>query len=516
MLRLLVVDDEQIEREGMLAIIRDGFPDLVLEQAKNGKMAVELVPHFLPDLILMDIKMPGMNGLEAVENISIDYPDMRFIMVTAYDTFEYARKAIKLGVKDYLLKPSKVAEIRETVSRVLRQIEEERSVQQVRLSVKNTLERVMPVVEADVVTQLLFDHVHEVHLDEMVALLGGHMTGEVFVLIIQIDKETATEAFYMSVKVKMRQMANGWVGAMSGRQIPVIGFREEDKSFRAQAASMIRQLLELPQQATPAEYCIGVGNPRQSLDQIRFSYQEALQATSDISVPSKHRFYSDLLEASTNQSSEHASKLQEKQIMELVRLGQWEDVEEWIYSLIDRFRNSGMPIHQAQQRMLESVWIVFRGLMEMGVETELPYYSFLIGDYRALRTETECLYKRMREDGEQYRSRFHPDVILQVKQYIIEHSHLEISLETIAKQAALSPFYMSKMFKEQIGINYIDFLTECRVGKAKLLMGDAERSLKEIAYEVGYHDPNYFSKVFKKVCGVSPTEYRKAMIGGKA
>ncbi|MGM0973859.1 MAG: helix-turn-helix domain-containing protein [Bacillota bacterium] len=77
----------------------------------------------------------------------------------------------------------------------------------------------------------------------------------------------------------------------------------------------------------------------------------------------------------------------------------------------------------------------------------------------------------------------------------------------------LSPIYISKMFKEKLGVNYIDFLTECRIEKAKKLMADSGKSLKEITFEVGYHEPNYFSKVFKKMCGQSPTEFRKALLG---
>src|SRR2546421_512735 len=111
MIRLLIVDDEQIERDGLQAILLKGFPNLVIEQAKNGKIAVQKAKEFQPDLVLMDIKMPGMSGLEAIEQISANTPEIKFVMVTAFDTFEYARTAIKLGVKDYVLKPSKASEI---------------------------------------------------------------------------------------------------------------------------------------------------------------------------------------------------------------------------------------------------------------------------------------------------------------------------------------------------------------------------------------------------------------------
>ncbi|WP_042171544.1 response regulator [Paenibacillus gorillae] len=521
MLKLLIVDDEQIEREGLMAIIKDGFPDVIFEQARNGKAAVELVSHFQPDLILMDIKMPIMNGLEAVECIVGDYPDMRFIMVTAYDTFDYARKAIKLGVKDYLLKPSKISEIRDTVGRVLKQIEEEREERQTQHQVKRTLDRIMPLVEADVVTQLLFDHVHEVHLDEMIHLLGGSDTKEAFVLLVQAGAGAATEQLYAGVKLRLRQMGKGWAGAMNGRYLPIVVFMESQKSFRAQAASIVHELLALPQLSGTSDCIIGVGNARQSLDDIRYSYHEALLAAAagrqcqlqQGKAFARHRFYADKAAETEREGVEYAGKGMEKQLMEFVRLGQWTAAEAVIYPLADRYEASGMDVHQAEQRMLETLWIVFRGLLELGVETELPYYGFQIHRYSELRTETKCLLLRMCKDAEEQLNRDQPDAIAEVKQYIIANSHLDISLETIAKQAGLSPFYMSKMFKEQVGIGYIDFLTDCRVERAKALMGDADRSLKEIAYEVGYHDPNYFSKVFKKICGASPTDYRKVLLG---
>lgn len=117
---------------------------------------------------------------------------------------------------------------------------------------------------------------------------------------------------------------------------------------------------------------------------------------------------------------------------------------------------------------------------------------------------------------EAHYERVEADKIHQIKQFISEHSHKDISLNILAQKVDLSPIYISKMFKEKLGINYIDFLTECRIEKAKKLLNDPERSLKEITFEVGYHEPNYFSKVFKKMCGVSPKEYRKTLMSKKS
>ncbi|WP_336791081.1 response regulator [Paenibacillus sp. MMO-177] len=513
MYKLLIVDDEQIEREGLKAILQHGLPNIIIEQAKNGNIAVQLAEEFRPDLILMDVKMPGINGLEAVELISANQPSIKFIMVTAYDTFDYARKAIKLGVKDYLLKPSKASEIVTTVQRVLHLIEEERRTEETTELQRTALQRVMPIIETDIVTQLLFDHVHEVHLDELVGLLGVRTANEKYAMNVLLPP--GAESCYIAIKEKVRKMGSGWVGAMYGRQIPLIVFPEADRSYRSQAVAMARELLAVAKADGNDGWFVGIGNVYESLDQIRQSYQEALMASIDPSLPVKYRFYEDTPVLGVTRDGYPVKQL-EQQLFDRIRLGQWEQVRNDLTDFVRRYENEGANLVHAQQRVLELLWIASRVLLEMGAEIDTPMFSFQAQDYRQLRAESELLLERMRQSYTEHHERIEPDAIQQIKQYITDHSHEDISLEAIGRMVGLSPFYISKMFKDQLGVNYIDFLTECRIKKAIKLMGDPERSLKEITYMVGYHDPNYFSKVFKKMCEVSPTEYRKTLLGKSA
>ncbi|RCW45536.1 response regulator [Paenibacillus prosopidis] len=514
MLKLLIVDDEQVEREGLQAILQKGFPAFRFEQAKNGARAVEKAMEWQPDLILMDIKMPGLNGVEAIERIKDFLPTAKFIMVTAYDTFEYARQAIKLGVRDYLLKPSKASEIIATVGKVIEEIERERSEREQRKYEETALQKVMPLVESDVVTQLLFDHVHDVHIDDMLGLLGGNSNGEVFVMLVTLQSEAATETLYSAVKEKVRQTESGWVGAMSGRQIPVVVFREAGKTHRSQAAALVQQLLMQQQRDAGSDFFVGIGNPYGGLVNVRLSYQEALLATAHTGLPAKHRFYSDM-EARGEFAGGYQDKQTEKRFVDSIRLGQWDSVRKTVMDLIDLHDKNNAALAQSGQWVLERLWIIARVAMEMGFEVEKPLFSFQVKQYQQLRAETDCLLNKLIEAIITHQNRVQPDAVGQMKQYILEHSRQDISLELMAKRIGLSPFYMSKMFKEQAGINYIDFLTECRIERAKTLMSDPALSLKEITFEVGYHDPNYFSKVFKKMCGASPTDYRKAILGSK-
>lgn len=514
MMKLLIVDDEQIEREGLQAIIQKSYPELDIAQAKNGKIALQLADQFKPDLILMDIKMPGMNGLEAVERIQELYPEIKCIMVTAYDTFEYAHQAIKLGVKDYLIKPSKVSEVIATVGRVLGVIREERELLAASRLQQVKLQAALPLVETDVVTQLLFDHVHEVHLGELLGLLDVQATNEKFVMNVTFPP--GAEGLYGVIKASVRRTGSGWVGALYGRQLPIIVFRMADRSFRSQAIQLARDILAPARANAGADWFVGIGNPYTSLDHIRQSYQQSLIASMDTSLPVKYRFYADMPCLNPTRD-ERQDRQREKLFFDQIRLGQWEHIHSYVMDVIQRCECDGAELLHTQQRVLEALWSFSRVLGEMGVDADTPFFSFQSRDYRQLRAESGRLLDMLKQVYAAHQDRLEPDMMIHIKQYITEHSHEDISLDTISKIAGLSPFYISKMFKEQLGVNYIDFLTECRIDNAKkLMMSDLDKSVKEIAFEVGYNDPNYFSKVFKKVCDASPKEYRKTLLGKKA
>ncbi|WP_421385033.1 response regulator [Bacillus salacetis] len=512
MIKLLVVDDEQIERDALQVILERNFPGLIIKQAKNGRTAVEAAAEFQPDLVMMDIQMPGMNGLDAIEKINHDFPHIKFIMITAYATFNYAHSALKLGVIDYMVKPTKVRDIVETVGKALNQIKEQQRLKEADKEKQETLQKAMSVFETDVVTQLLFDHVHEVHLHELVDMLNMEMIEEKFVMSVMLPP--GSESYYSAIREKIRKAGSGWLGALYGRQLPIIVFKKQGQSHRSQATLLAKEILKLVQSDEDAGWFIGIGSVYRSLEEIRQSYQESLLAARDLSLPVKYRFYSDLPTLAPG-FDEHTSKQYEKQFFDYIRSGDWEEVQTIMNDLIDGYEKDGSELLQTQQRLMEMLWIISQVLSEMGVEIDSPLYPFKATDYRQLRAEASHVLERLHQYSQKHDEKLEANTIQQIKQYIIEHAYQDISLEEIGKVIGLSPIYISKIFKEQLGVNYIHFLTECRIEKAKKLMRDPEKSLKEITFEVGYHDPNYFSKVFKKMCQSSPTEYRKNLLENK-
>ncbi|KAB2332175.1 response regulator [Cytobacillus depressus] len=512
MMKLLIVDDEPIEREGMQAILQKAFPELMIYQAKNGKLAIEFTNTIQPDLILMDIMMPGMTGLEAIERIQAEHPTIKFVMVTAFDTFSYARQAIKLGVKDYLLKPSKASEIVSTVGKVLDECRQELKARMISQMQQENWKKALTLAETDIVTQLIFDHIHELQIEMLVDMLDAHSAYEKFVMVVTLPERA--EHYYVRIKEKVHETSNAWVGALYVRQLPIIVFRDNRKSFRWQVQNLAKAILSLDKEQLRADWIIGVGEIYESLDKVRQSYQEALIALMDTTLAAKVRFYSDV-PANSLETDNPNLEQQQKAFFDNIRLGDWESIRSIVLNTIQQYESERKPLIYTQQRVLELLWIVSRVMNDMRIETDAPFFSLQAQDYRQLRTETLQMLRQMNSIYNAHFDQAESDKIQQIQQYIRDHSHEDISLETLAQKINLNPIYISKMFKEKLGINYIDFLTQCRIEKAKKLLNDPERSLKEITYEIGYNEPNYFSKVFKKMCGISPKEYRKTLLSKK-
>lgn len=511
--KLLIVDDEPIERQAMQAILQKAFPEIDIRQAKNGKLAIEIVDDWHPDIVFMDILMPGLTGLEAIAEIQEKQTkEIQFVMVTAFETFEYAKQALKLGVKDYLLKPSKASEIADALAKILDRLKEQQQWGHPLIHDQKAIEKALALVETDVVTQLLFDHVHEVHIDMLMEMLEIQPTEEKFVMVIIVPN--STEQYYSSIKEKLRSVGGLWMGAMYGRQLPIIVFRDDAVSFRSQAVSLANHVLDFARDKKDRGWFVGFGNVCYSLDEIRQSYQESLIATMDSNFRNSYRFYADVPKLITD-SGMHSLKQEERKFFDWIRKGEWEHIEQASLSLLDQHEGMGVDVPIAQQRLQELLWVTSRVMEEIGIDSEVLYFTVQPKDYRMLKKETAQFIALMKNAYMIHSNRLEEDKVHQIKQYIMDHSNEDISLETLAKKVDLSPIYISKIFKEKLGINYIDFLTECRIEKTKKLLADSELSLKEITFEVGYHDPNYFSKVFKKMSGISPSDYRKSIAGVK-
>ncbi|OZU88255.1 hypothetical protein CIL03_11410 [Virgibacillus indicus] len=466
-MRILIAEDELLERKAMKKFIDDNFTNMaVIGEAANGRMAIELAESLNPDIILMDIKMPGINGLEAIEAINAKHPQVKFILVSAYDSFDYAKEAMRFGIKDYILKPGKKEEIVKTLLRVAKEIEAER---------ENTLK------SAELLKEKFISKAMQLPL-----------AGDFTALKEEIFPEMKSGCFFVikSLAESNRQAAEQAVKAnidgeyilhqADGNLVLCILASQEIK--KPDVLTLARKLSI----AIGETNYIGAGFPVQSLEKLPKSYHDAYAASVQLANEGKSNYGFMQTVSKNNQNAV-------EQISHLVEKGHASEAV-MNYKKLHLTESEKEDLYIAIKNIIDAKQITLPKTSFSSLYTEADWHSFL---------HLCCLGV-----NEYYQSK---NYIEKAKQYIHEHFNEAISLEDVAVSVDLSPNYFSNMFKQEFGMSFIDFLTKVRLEKAKELIEGNSHSLKEISFMIGYKDPNYFSRVFKKYYQESPKQFQQSI-----
>ncbi|GAE36773.1 response regulator [Halalkalibacter akibai] len=512
MYRVLIVDDETIERKGLHKIISDQYPSVVIEEAENGRMALLKAEQFRPDVVFMDIKMPGIDGVEAAREIKKMNESVQIIMVTAFDTFEYARQVMKIGVKDYILKPSSREEIIDPLAKIFNQIEEERVKRTEEIILKDNYRRALSIVQSRVITSMLMDgssreSVFELEWEE-------NFQKESFIMVFEF--QTAKNEKIISIHDIMNFLQaelnhffpNHFIGEDKMNRLPVliqVGKRESNQKIgvRDLAVTCGKEIIKKVQSFYPNyNLSIGIGRVYNEIEKFVQSYHEALFALSSLKQPNTCEYYNQHLKSKPTEGTIAYPYQSEKLLLETITSGDKEKVatryrkymEELTYYCEQRNET-------VEEKLSEFIVLLDRQIIDSGISLQTSL------DCQSISQFQDKLVQIANHIYMMYYSK-NQDVMLVAKDYIIEHYEKALTLEEVAEVVQLSPQYFSKIFKERVGSSFIDYLTELRVEKAKDLMRSKGISVKEVCYEVGYKDPNYFSRVFKKHTGISPSDYR--------
>lgn len=519
MYKLLIVDDEQIERDALRLVVERFLPEVcVIGEAENGRVAVRMAEQLQPDVITMDIKMPGMDGVEAVRIIGESQASIRTIMVSAFDTFEYARQVMRSGVRDYLLKPWKKKQILESLSRVLDEIKKEKMEQNSKAVLESKFRSALPAIEAEWVSAILMDTIQESPLTEWSDILGIR-PGPCFSIVFTFsfpDRELShqeKQQLYIWIRKKCKEKELCLVGSMSGKQIPVFVVPDsrgegEKYSAKSKAVQFVRQIMNaFTSQFRTVRIFAGIGTNSSTFEGLVDSYHEALNASRNTETPSRMLYYGDtqVMEGNT-----YVYPIEmEKQLLSAIRRGNVDDAillfDKYLKETIS-FANFNMD---QVQHDLHKLFSVIKGMLsEIGIASiDGTFTGTLLGENN-IRDNAKLQLKQVLEQVRKWYISDAGRVMQKVIEYITDHYSKDLMMEEVAEHAGLSPYHFNKLLKDQCGMTYIDYITKLRIEKAKVMILDPNRSLKEICISVGYRDPNYFSRVFKKTVGMSPSEFR--------
>lgn len=527
--RLLLVDDEEEIREGIIRKLDwESLGYTVVGDAENGLEALEKAEQLHPDVVMTDIKMPFMNGLELGERLQTMMPSTKLIIFSGFDDFEYAQKAIKLKVAEYVLKPINSAELAETLKKLKlamdREFAEKRDVEALR---KNYTES-LPVLREQFFVGLMEGRIGGAQMQAQARVFGLELNASAWAAaLVRADltsKDGAVlhgeeELIPISLKFTVDEIMANYCTFTSF-------FYSECVAIIAQLngeAEIGRLLIGINEICKSAERILGVrvvagaGTPCQSLEDIHHSYREAQNAL-DYSAAlgeGKATYIADI-EPDTSAKlrfDEH----DEREIISAIKMDSEEKINEKLDALFARFESMRLPLSQYQIYLMEIMTSLLKVMQayELGTDDIFGENFNYVHTITALRSPMEmkqwcvesclkisALIKRERVDSSQLLAH-------NAKQYIGEHySDTDLSVESLCSFLHVSPAYFSTVFKRETGMSFVAYLTEARLQEAVNLLNTTDDKTYVIAAKVGYVEPNYFSYVFKKRFGVSPSKYR--------
>jgi two-component system response regulator YesN len=532
MYKLFIVDDEYVVIQSIKYIIDKYATEVqIVGYAENGREAIQMADILKPDIVFMDVELSGINGIEAIKEIKKKH-NCRFVIISAYDYFTYAKEAIQQEVEEYLLKPFDKSEIINTLNKIIIKIEEDKIKRNNEINIKEKLITITPFAENEIVNRIIFGNAYQGDLKKSLDYCLDSSFEEGFALIVTImskndslDSKSNNEKILSAMRGVIKNHLDCIVGYDINGSIPVFSTAlnlNENKIPQA-FAKCIQRLYENIKKICKREVQIAVGRVYKGIENMGSSYKEALMVLRENREKPGIIFYDDLFSADGNSEKliqNHKEKkigYLEKLLNENIRAGnKFGSLQVYNKLFIEVLNHYHMDFGKVKNRMLEVVVIITKLVADVNADENSHKYisqSYIdeylsIDSFNYLRgwikahIESVCDYIKLVSENQD------DSIAALAKKYIQENYHKDINLESVAKKFLVSSSYLSKLFKEEFRENFIDYLTRVRVEKSIDLLKNTTLSIKEISYKLGYGDPNYFCKVFKKVTGYTPTEIR--------
>ena len=512
--KLLLAEDEQIERLAMKKIIGMEYQDVYdIYEAENGIEAVDISLKVSPDIIFMDIKMPGMTGLEAAAKIRQTDKDVKIIFVTAYDTFEYAKAAISVKAEELLLKPVDMEEFLIQMKEWTQQLEQERAFKNTSDD-KGSIKRQYEIEFIEMVQKFscqkedieYYLNVLNIDFSGEVAAQVDFTTSSDYKMAGNVKKDIITKEFIERLLINIgNDTDRGYnIRIVTGRaesSIKIIFFVEYDKSdmdinlAKSTLQQNVRSILDKTSQYMGLRVDIRISD----------YFESQLKLPTAIYQTGKHG------NAQTDNLVSYPFEL-EKELTDILGQGIFDNTDVLITKISSEL-SKNFSDNGYKHMVTELYTVVKRAIIQISPDALMSYADKLCDEVDD--EQSFChFFNELLEYSRNYTSQ-HSDrnkmLIQKVKAYVEEHYAEEITLDDMADMIGYSTYYFMKLIKEYLGMSFGDFLTSVRMNNAKKLLLSTNMSISEVGYSVGYNDANYFARVFKRQEKITPSEYKKQL-----
>ncbi|MCR4954845.1 MAG: response regulator [Treponema sp.] len=545
MYSVFAVDDEPIVLEGIRSKIDwEGSGFTFAGEATDGEIALSMIHELKPDILITDIKMPFMDGLQLAQAIKQTQPWIKIIILSGHDEFDYAKKAISIGIEDYLLKPFTPDELITSLKKTADRIDTERKQLSDISKLKAELKSNEALIKKEFLNNLVHGSAEMSTIIQKSSELGINLISRYYkVLISRIESRSRninSQQEACSLLNSYSAAINEAVSFFHHSNLLVCIFKGstqaelDDNTFRA--AETIGHI------ATKNDDCTvltAIGKTVEHLSQLKISYEDAKKILSVNTTPDSDSSTNTLasriisfddLGTDTNYENGTGSGSgvdgasgfldisENDPLVDRLKYAGKNDISAIIEESMSLIRNNpGQFKVFASYILVDLIFAVSKLIEKLG------------GDIKTL--NPEILQRKFVDDAVQNQENFtkileqvlnfaleyrdskmtgkYGDVILKAKRFIEEnYADQNTTLTTVADEVCLSPNHFSTIFSQECKTTFIEYLTSVRIENAKRLMRETEMKGYDIAYECGFSDPHYFSYIFKKNTGLSPREYK--------
>ena len=535
-IKVFLVEDEMVIRRGIKNSIdweKEGY--IFCGEASDGELAYPMIIKEKPDILITDIRMPFMDGLELCKLVKKELPNIKILILSGYDEFDYAKEAIRLGVTEYLLKPISSGKLLEALNGVSESIRREKEDKDL---VRKYMEEIRENTEHE--KQKFFEQMIAGNLSMADALETGkkyemNLSAGMYNLLLfrfTLGKENRKsgellgEAEYAIEKLTERlEYVFEFQRGVEGWAFLLMADNEEQMSERVKELS--KDLEEIMKNYSTIAYFGGIGQPVARLRELEESFREAERALAARFTMELNRIISvedirmaqnvdtlDDIEITSFGEIEKTRTMLEK----FLNNGAEDEIDEFVDVYINELPEENLKSVLMRQYIIMDTYIVMMSFCEKieGIEGEMQAQSEeLKNSMKTIQTLEEIknyirmLLKKIIGVRDTISGRRYSDIIEIAKDQIRKtYMSDEISLNTIAAEVGMSPSYFSSIFSKEMGKTFVEYLTEIRMDRAKELLMCSSMKTSEIGYEVGYKDPHYFSYIFKKTQNCTPKEFR--------
>lgn len=515
MIRTLLIDDERAVIEGLKKLIK--WEELGFElvgTAINGIEGKQKAEKLRPELIIADIRMPGLDGLSMIEVIQKELKETTFVIMSGYADFAYAKKALKLGVIDYLEKPVTIQKVTEMLERV-KTIEDKNRKEKENEARSHSLGEVT-------LGKTLLEYIYsenQMQTFEGMEKLKEYHGWCIFKAVFCSYEKDQDNIFESSLRRLSNSSEKELIVIKRGEQFTGVLVSERPDEPKAKWYAVFEKVYKEISHHLKNMY-LGVGEVYSKPSYLRQSYMEAKSALSYAKFSQMQQviFYEQLIK---NVPVVGLGEFDENVLIRNLRAGAEEEANKQIKAYLDSLKKNGLDFRIFEQECLRLVYMGNGVMLEknknfrlLSSQNILPHEMLqMCTDYKQAEDWVHSLFKEYFEVIEQFKEDEGHSAFNRAKDYIFQNYTRDISLNEVAEKAGMNPAYFSQLFKEKMGISYVKYLTNLRLDYAQKLL-DQGYKVVQVSEKVGYVNYRYFCDTFKKNLGITPNQYKQNKMKG--